>query len=184
MAAGREHLMIEQHAAIWSGACVPLAGVPLFWWWQVVDENDLYSRYTAVKKFMTDIDPREPLAKRVKVDLVMAEKGNPKLLKQWAALGTADPASVRGYVYPLKFARSGETPLQIEYVSAVVEGMTPGIFRVEVFNTDTGVSLRRFDVRASEGKLEIPLPQGLPDCAFKAKLLTPLVAKPAPAVKP
>lgn len=180
MAAGREHLLIEQHAALWAGACVPLSGVPMFWWWQVVDENDLYGRYAAVKTFMTGIDPRNVLAKRVKPVLGVPENGDAALLKQYDAVGTAAPETLRGYVYPVRFARGGGKLPVAAHLTVTVSGMTPGIFRVEVCETATGNPVRRFDVRTADGALAIPLPPFSPDCAFKAHLLTPLAAKPAP----
>ena len=80
MAAGREHLMIEQHAALWSGICTPLSGTPMFWWWQVIDENNLYSRYKAVAEFMKDVDPRDTTSKQVitKLDLANEKTGDKK----------------------------------------------------------------------------------------------------------
>lgn len=174
MAAGREHLMIEQHAALWSGACVPLAGLPMFWWWQVVDENDLYGRYTAVKRFMENIDPRDITSKSVPAVLTVPEGGNPKLLQAFDAVCTASPEKARGYIYPKRFPRAGETATETGTLTVTVNGFTPGLFRVEFFETETGKSVRRFDVRTHENQLEIPVPHFRSDCAFKVNLLTPV----------
>jgi len=179
MAAGREHLLIEQHAALWSGSCVPLAGVPMFWWWQVVDENNLYGRYTAVKKFMENTDPRDTAAKRMPVALSVPEAGDKKLLQKFAAVCTASPEKARGYIYPARFARAGEEPPEAGHLTATIDGFTPGIFRVEFYETAAGSVVRRFDVRTQDGQLAIPVPHFRSDCAFKAHLLTP-ISKRAP----
>ena len=177
MAAGREHLMIEQHAALWSGACVPLAGVPMFWWWQVVDENNLYPRYTAVKKFMENVDPRDPASKRQPAALTVAEAGDKALLQKFAAVCTASPEKARGYIYPVRFARAGDEAPEADHLSVTIGGFTPGLFRVEFFETENGKSVRRFDVRTQENLLAIPVPRFRSDCAFKVHLLTPVAKK-------
>jgi len=177
MAAGREHLMIEQHAALWSGVCVPLAGIPMFWWWQVVDENNLYVRYSAIKKFMEGVDPRDPDAKRVPAALTVDEKGDKLLLQKFAAVCTASPEKARGYIHPLRFARAGEEPPTGEHLTVTIVGFTPGLYRVEFFETETCKSVRRFDVRSQEKTLAIPVPPFRSDCAFKLHLLTPVAKK-------
>ena len=177
MAAGREHLLVEQHAALWSGACVPLAGLPMFWWWQVVDENNLYGRYTAVKRFLENVDPRETSAKRVAVTLSVPEGGDKALLEAFDAVCTASPEKARGYIYSKHFPRSGETAPEAGTLTASIDGFTPGLFRVEFFETETGKSVRRFDVRTKDNLLPIPVPHFRSDCAFKVNLLTPVAKK-------
>ncbi len=174
MASSLEKLMIEQHAALWSGACLPLAGVPMFWWWQVVDENNLYPRYTAIRKFMENVDPRDPAAKRRPAELAVAENGDKALLQKFEALCTASPEKARGYIYPLRYARAGEEAPEADRLTVTIDGFTPGLFRVEFFETETGKSVRRFDVRTKENLLAIPVPRFRSDCAFKVNLLTPV----------
>jgi hypothetical protein len=177
MAAGREHLLIEQHAAIWAGACVPLAGIPMFWWWQVVDENNLYGRYTAVKKFMENVDPRDITSKHVPVALTVPDEGDKRLLLKFDAVCTASPEKARGYIFPKRFARAGDPVPEAGTLTVNIDGFTPGIFRVEFFETETGKSVRRFDVRTKENLLAIPVPHFRSDCAFKVNLLTPVSKK-------
>jgi len=177
MATSLEKLMIEQHAALWSGACVPLAGIPMFWWWQVVDEQNLYPRYTAIKAFMEGTDPRDPAAKRVPATLSVGESGDKALPQSFAAVCTASPEKARGYIHPVRFARAGETPQTAEHLVVTLGGFTPGLFRVEFFETLSGKPLRRFDVRTQEQSLAIPVPKFTSDCAFKVNLLTPVAKK-------
>ncbi len=177
MAAGREHLLIEQHAALWSGACVPLAGIPMFWWWQVVDENNLYERYAVIKKFLENVDPRDPSARRATLTLTVGENGDKSLLKKFGALGTVSPENARGYIYPERFARAGEPAPETGALTVNMEGFTPGLFRAEFVETETGKVLRRFDVRSQGSQLAIPVPRFRSDCAFKVNLLTPLAHK-------
>lgn len=174
MAAGLEHLIIEQHAALWAGACSPLAGIPMFWWWQVVDENNLYTRYTAIRKFMDGVDPRDVTAKQAEWVLTVDEKGDATLPKKFSAVCTASPEKARGYIHPLRYARAGEDAPVGEHLSISIDGFTPGVYRVEFFETETCKSVRRFDVRTKDNRLDIPVPKFSSDCAFKLHLLTPV----------
>ena len=58
-----------------------------------------------------------------------------------------------------------------------IEGITPGIFRVEFYDTQTGKTVRRFDARTKENLLPIPVPKFTSDCAFKGHLLTPVAKR-------
>lgn len=179
MAAGLEHLMVEQHAAIWAGACVPLSGVPMFWWWQVIDENNLYPRYKAIKKFMADVDPRDIAAKEVntKLDLTNKKTGDKKLLKQFAAICTTSPAKGRGYIYPRIFSKRGKEELEAKGLTIYIEGVQSGIYRVSFYETEGGELTRKFDVRAESDYIAIPVPSFKKDCAFKLRCLTPIAPK-------
>ena len=177
MATGLENLMIEQHAAIWSGACVPLAGIPMFWWWQVIDENNLYTRYPPVRAFMEGVDPRNPASQMIPAALSADAKGEAAAAKRFDAVCTASPDSARGYIYPARFPREGDEPPVGEHLTVTIEGFTPGIYRAEFYDTRTGKSVRRFDVRSKEKQLAVPVPTFRSDCAFKLHLITPISAK-------
>jgi len=177
MATGLENLMIEQHAALWSGACVPLAGIPMFWWWQVIDENNLYTRYPPVRAFMEGVDPRNPASQMTPATLSADAKGEAAAAKRFDAVCTASPDAARGYIYPARFPREGDEPPVGEHLTVTVEGFTPGIYRAEFYDTRTGKSVRRFDVRSKEKQLAVPVPTFRSDCAFKLHLITPISAK-------
>ncbi|NLC80854.1 MAG: hypothetical protein GX748_06690, partial [Lentisphaerae bacterium] len=177
MATGLENLMIEQHAALWSGACVPLAGIPMFWWWQVIDENNLYTRYPPVRAFMEGVDPRNPASQMTPATLSADAKGEATAAKRFDAVCTASPDAARGYIYPARFPREGDEPPVGEHLTVTVEGFTPGIYRAEFYDTRTGKSVRRFDVRSKEKQLAVPVPTFRSDCAFKLHLITPISAK-------
>ena len=170
MASGLENLKIEQHAAIWAGACLPLGGIPMFWWWQVVDENDLYGRYTAVKKFMDGQDLREPEAKQIPVTLT---GGDGSAIALFSVLCTGSPERARGYIYPKRFAREGQPVPRGDNLALTLAGFTAGVYRVEFFETEHGKVLRRFDARTSpEGQLVISVPPFQSDCAFRLSRLS------------
>lgn len=166
MAASLQHILSEQHIGLWAGVCLPLAGTPMFWWWQVIDENNLYPRYAALKQFTDGIDFQNPAAKRV-APLLTGEDA-----KGFLAVGTAAPDAARGYVYPPN-ARAAQPPVQAKKVEVTLSAMTPGIHRVEFFETARGGILRKLDLRVgADGKLTFSLPRFHPDCAFRSRLIT------------
>ncbi|MFO7936916.1 MAG: DUF5060 domain-containing protein [Kiritimatiellia bacterium] len=179
MAAGLEHLITEQHAALWAGICTPLSGTPMFWWWQIIDENDLYSRYKAVAEFMKGIDPRDSAAKQVntKLELSDEESGDKKLLKQYRAICTASRTAGRGYIYPRTFPRRKAEKTRIQGLKIFIDGVQSGIFRIAFHDTETGRETRRFDIRSEEGYIGIPVPVFTNDCAFKMELITAIATE-------
>ena len=146
----------------------------MFWWWQVVDENNLYPRYTAIRKFMDGVDPRDVTAKQAPSILSVDEKGDATLAKKFSAVCIASPEKARGYIHPVRYARAGEPPPVGEHLTLSIDGFTPGVFRVEFFETESCKPVRRFDVRTKDNRLDIPVPKFVSDCAFKLHLLTPV----------
>ena len=150
----------------------------MFWWWQVVDEQNLYPRYRAVSEFMKDVDPRDPtiVQANTKLDLTNPETGNKELLKQFGAICVASPTTGRGYIYAVKFTNKEEDALQAEGLKIFIEGIQSGLYRVAFHETSTGRQLRRFDVRAEDGYIGIPVPAFKKDIAFKLNCITAVVS--------
>lgn len=177
MATGLENLMIEQHAAIWAGACVPLAGIPMFWWWQVIDEHNLYTRYPPIRAFMAGVDPRDPTGKIIEATITAGNQEAAALSKNFKVVCTATPDAARGYIHPVRFARNGEEPPLGDHLVVNLMDVTPGLYRVEFFETKGGKLVRRFDVRSQARQLLVPIPKFASDCAFKLHLLTAVSVK-------
>ncbi len=177
MAAGLEHLKIELHSALWAGACAPLSGTPMLWWWQVIDENNLYHEFTSFRHFIEDVDPRNPQARTTPVALSGSEKAPAPVVKSMDAFSIVAPESARAYIFTRRFPRGDEPAREIEGLTATLSGLTPGIFRVQIYDTSNGKVVRKFDLRTTEANLAVPLPRFKNDCAVKATLLTPLAKK-------
>lgn len=177
MAAGKEHLKIELHAALWTGVCVPLAGTPMFWWWRVVEENNLYPYYAAVAKFMEGEDPRDPAAKMVRPVIGAVEGKTAPQAANYLCIGTVSPRSARCYVYPKSFPRPPAKPISAEFLTATIKGLEPGTYRAEFFDTRTGKSTAKRDTRTENGTLVLSVPKFSNDCAFKLHQVTAIAPK-------
>jgi hypothetical protein len=182
MAAGGEHLKRELHAALWSSTAIPLGGTPLFWWWQLIEEHNLYGEYTAVARFLQGIDPRNPAMKPAAPELRL-EAGDPgSTAERLQVVGMSSRSNAVGWIYdPAAFSQrvplDGEGKSQgraINRLQAVIGNFQDGVYRVDFVDTATGQASKRADVRASGGQLVLSVPSFARDIAYR-------VTSPAPA---
>ncbi len=170
MGAGLNHLTHELHAALWASVCAPLAGTPLFWWWQVVEEQNLYPKYAAVARFMDGVDRRDPALLPVRLSLAV-DAQTPIPAEQADHMALASPDLALGWVFIRPcFARNGE-PLEkpIENLTITWTGCSNTVYRTAFHDTDTGQIIRQLDERAENQKLTIRLPPLKRDIAFKIR---------------
>lgn len=168
MGAGLTHLKKELHAALWSSACTPLGGTPLFWWWQVVEEQNFYPMYTAIAHFTAEIDYRDPQFQPVRLtpsftDGVAVPEG------QVGHVAMATPTRMIGWLFIRPcFLRQGE-PLEkpLENLTLAWSGCSNAIYRTAFHDTGTGKLLKQQDARPENGTLRISLPPVSRDIAFK-----------------
>lgn len=160
MGAGLTHLKKELHAAIWSSLCTPLAGVPFFWWWGVIDEENLYTEYAAAQSFITE----PPL----RTDPALLPHSLNLDSTAFADISMANGTNLFSWVYR-KETFNTQTKAQ-KAVSASWSPVTNGTYRVIFFNTSTGEQIRQQDFRSANRTLEFPLPEFGSDIAVKAYL--------------
>lgn len=169
MAAGMAHLLREQHLGIWSAACLPMGGIPMFWWWQVIDEQNLYPRYAAVRKFVEGQDFRDPAANYVSIPVGVKKDGNAARAKHYTIIATASQEYARGFLY----APVHQPAVPIDDFMVTLKNFKPGVYHVEFFNTYKSGLLRKFDLRTeTDGTLIISVPRFTGDCAFRVKWFT------------
>jgi len=168
MAAGYDHLRRELHAALWSSACSPIGGAPLFWWWQLVDEQNMYPMYRAVARFLAGVDRRSPsfVPRQAQVAFDVSD---PVSSSQADAVCMASPRLGLGWVFlrPCFQRNSGPLEKPLENLTATFDGFAAGRYRVEFWDTQTGQVVRRFDARASDDRLILAVPPIRSDFAFK-----------------
>lgn len=178
MAAGAEHLRQELHVALWSAIASPIAGTPLFWWWHVIEENNLYPAYTAVTRFMADVDKRD--SKMVFVQPLLKATDLPGKPPQppLEVICSASADQAVGWIW----TRSGfsgargvgedaaQANLAVDNLAVELDGFIPDQpYSVVIAETVTGHVVKRFDIRAAGGKLIFQVPPFERDCAFKIR---------------
>ncbi len=181
MAAGLEHLKRELHAALWSSTCIPLAGTPLFWWWQLIEERNLYSEYAAIARFLQGMDPRNPALKPVAPGLRFADEGDEKIGERLQVVAMSSGTNAIGWIYAPEAFSQNVTPAgaeggawpTISRLQVVFGSFQDGLCRVEFVDTATGTVCHRGDVRASGGQLKLAVPGFTRDIAFRVASLPP-----------
>ena len=172
MAAGESHLRRELYAALWSAACAPLAGSPLFWWWQLVEEADFYPMYASVARFMADVDRRDTNMVSTAVQIIDGdERAVPE--NQIGSICMASDNLALGWVFIRRCFQINGRPLEkpMEELTVTIGGRTDGIYRVEFWDTAEGKVIQRHDQRAVNGRMVIDLPPLSRDMAFKIRPL-------------
>jgi len=176
MAAGAEHLRQELHAALWSATAAPVAGSPLFWWWHVIEENDLYPVFTAVRRYMKGVDKRDPKAVFVQPALKVADLPGKPPQPPLEAVCTASPDQALGWIWSRRgfsgIREEGAAAPNLDVYNLAVElpGFTPDqVYTIEIAETVSGHTVKRFDLRATDGRLVFQVPPFTRDCAFKIR---------------
>lgn len=160
MGAGLTHLKTELHAAIWSSLCTPLAGTPFFWWWGVIDEQNLYPEFTAAQNFISTPPSRtDPALLPVSLRLSPATD-------QTDHISMANGTNLFSWIYrKVKLRNNAADQIPLNATWAPVSN---GIYRVIFTDTSTGLPLKQQDYRSLNGSVSFPLPDFENDMAIKA----------------
>ncbi|MFA4986807.1 MAG: cellulase family glycosylhydrolase [Candidatus Brocadiia bacterium] len=151
---------------LWSSLFSGLAGTAMNWWWEgYVIKNGLLGRYKSVARFVTNIDfPHEAFV-RGKEEVggltVLSLRGRTTQLFWFTA--------IENNWYD-RFGR-GKELVQHKGMIYVVSGLSKGLYRVEWWDTKTGVPLNSFESGVEDGRIELRVPEFSGDIALKITAL-------------
>ena len=190
MGAGLSHLKCELHAALWSSTCSTLAATPLFWWWGLVEEQNLYPEYTAIRTFTDNIAYTDPALQPVNLsvtDTTPRENGDQQGQQQgqpgqqqrrWPgiqSMAISSGTNLCAWVYTpnlIAIARGEEDAIKDTQAEVVWSPVSNGTYRVAFCSTKTGKPVKQQDFRTEQGSLRFPLPPFTGDIAIR---VTPLI---------
>jgi len=182
MATSLHDLHRELHASIWAGAASTMAGTPLLWWWHVVDEQNLYPKFTHIRDFMRGVDKRDPLLKTARATVEMPNRNLSPLAQdrppqpRVEAVCIASPTHAIGWLW-VREAYTRESwdsrHYDIQGIKVTLNGFTNPVCRVSYWDTQTGKEIRRDRLRPIDGRLEFFPPAFTRDTAFKISPATP-----------
>jgi hypothetical protein len=154
------------HAGLWSSTCTPVAGTPLFWWWQLIEEENFYPEYTGVANFMKNEDPRDPTLKMDKLDINRTNDG-----VELKAVCIRNNRRARGWICRRADFSSVDSNGQAvtSNVVAALRNMSNGNYRVEFCDTKTGDPVTKIDMEVTNEVLSLNFPAFSRDIAFKAR---------------
>jgi len=188
---GYDHIYCAHHAALWASTCLPIGGTPLFWWWMLIDEDNLYPRYAAINRFMEDEDRRDPTQEAItpwtrKATSAVPETGVNLSVARGSggsgifALGYGNDNSMIGWLYLAdRFAEADVSKAPAEQNATLrVDGMRSGTYRVEFWDTAQGQVVEARETTAEETVIAVTVPPFQRDLAFKIKPAAKRRAKP------
>jgi len=167
-AASVKHLGETLHGGLWASTAVPLGGAPMFWWWQLIDEENFYPTFAAVGRFMAGEDRRAPDMLTTTPELLINDVPVQGLAVQ--CLKGADRAF--GWIYRAAAFTTTDPTGSPEMTGVVLKlnNMAPGKFAIEFWDTIAGKAVAQISLRSRDGVLTVGVPAFARDIAFKVKL--------------
>lgn len=170
MGAGLSHLKCELHAALWASACSTLGATPFFWWWGLIEEQNLYGEYTAVKEFSDPITYNDPLLKPIELTVSEIPQNPSDDPVHHTSVALANGTNLFAWVYTKDLIDiSKGLPVKDTNAHFVWSPVTNGTYRVAFCSTATGKPFKQQDFRTNNGSLSITVPPFKGDIAIKAK---------------
>ena len=167
IAASLKHLSDSLHAALWSSVCIPLGGTPMFWWWGLVEEENLYPAFRSLADFMQGEDPRGRQRLMYIPSLAGADAAPSELLVRCLK----DGRDGYGWIYDSKrFSEiDPEGPATVTNLSMSLGQMSNGAVRVEFWDTVKGTPVKTVPAVVSNETVTVVVPPFARDIAFKIK---------------
>jgi hypothetical protein len=170
-AAGLNHLRDTLHAGLWGSAVVPLGGTPMFWWWGLIDEENMYREYAGLAAFLQGEDRRRP-------DQLM---DRPSVTGEGVHAGQLSAHTLQnrrgGYGWLYEEAIFDRTdPLgapAVSNVTVTLSGLEDGVLAVEFWDTTRGVPVEKSKAEVKGGSVTLRVPPFPRDIAFKYKRPAP-----------
>jgi hypothetical protein len=187
------HLCAELHTGIWTQFMTNTAGTTGFWWWNVIDREQLYPHYRAISNFARGEDRRGRNYRSSRALVASTFPAQPKSgrtrpiateLPFRQAFVLSDETTLFAYVFHRELnqtrtsrpAESFSDPSFPETMSSHLRlpyDMTPGLYVVEYWDTFRGAVIERREVALTGQEDVIPLIAHRVDLALKAKLVAP-----------
>lgn len=171
-AASHSQLRADFHAGIWSNAMTVNAMVPMFWWFDFIDREELYSRYNPLALYLADWDPRGRSPRTVHTGRLTDAQGVEQTPPVRAVLLYMDDTEVNGWVYDRQAAMDWPGADKMPSHSGViltVTGLADGACRVEYWDTMAGGIIFSEGATVEHGAVELALPPFSTDVAFKIR---------------
>jgi len=164
----------DLHAGIWSGYMLPMVGTPLLWWFDYIDRDDVpmtpgpkYFHYNGLAKYAAGEDRRDPMLNVGTVALSAANvPSQPR--------GMCLQSDTRAYCWIYDEScmirmKSDANALTYKGVTATINGLKPGKYSVELWDTFRGLATSRTTADVAGSALSFPLPDFARDIAVKVK---------------
>ena len=161
------HLDASLHAALWASACIPLGSAPMFWWWQLIEEENFYPKFEAFSRYMAGEDRRDPELQisvpEIRTRDTMEDGIDIQCLK--------NKTRAFGWIYVSdNFEETDPAGPQVcTNVTVRLDNMSAGSFEIEYWDTISGKPSSKESAASDNGSLLLKVPPFARDTAFKVK---------------
>jgi len=154
---------VNFHTSLWASAFAGASGTAMFWWWELLDQQDAYKHYRPLSAFLADV----------------CFAG----LRQTDAAATGERLRVLGYqgddcayiwisdsqaTWWNQIAEKRQ-PAPVADASIEIRGLLPGKYRLEWWDTYEGRTIRTEQVSCTQALLQISVPSFNRDIACKIR---------------
>ncbi len=154
------------HNALWASAFAGLSGTAMFWWWETVDQNNLYAHYLPLARFLAEV----PFT-RARLRSATFQTARQSRALAWRAPNLAlvwmhNPQAAWHTLVVEK-----KTPAVLSDDSLELDGLAEGRFQIEWWDTAKGEVSARDTASCAQGRLRLKIPPYSRDIACRATLI-------------
>jgi len=152
---------VHFHTSLWASAFAGVSGTAMFWWWELLDEQDAYGHYKPLSAYLADVcfaGLRQTDAAISGEQLrVLGYQGD-----DCAYLWISDGRST----WWNQIAEHKQ-PEPVTDASIEIQGLRDGQYRLEWWDTYEGKTIETGQVSCTDGQIQIPVPSFSRDIACK-----------------
>lgn len=152
---------VHFHNCLWASALAGNSGTAMFWWWELLDQQDAYRHYKPLASFLAGFSPaglRPTTATTTQPRLrVLGQQANDR-----AYLWLADRQATW---WNLVVEKRPAEP--IDSATLTVEGLDPHSYVVLWWDTHEGKPVSKQTIAAEQGRLQLAVPPFTRDLACK-----------------
>jgi tetratricopeptide (TPR) repeat protein len=152
---------VHFHNCLWASAFAGASGTAMFWWWDQLDRQDAYYHYQPLSTFLADVSFAGLQQLRAKVSpeeiRLLGYQGNDR-----AYMWLFNPQATWWNLVVEK-----RQPVEIKDATIEIQGILPGNYRLEWWDTYKGVVIEKKPLSFGEGPLHIAVPPFSRDIACK-----------------
>jgi len=151
------------HDALWASALSGLSGTAMFWWWEQLDKNDAYGQYKPLAAFVADVPFAAAHLKPAPVKTSAEHLRAIALQGKDCAYLWVNDARFTWWKVVLDKA----VPQEVTGASLTVDGLEPGAYKVQWWDTQQGKLTKEQTVQAAAGSATLEAPPFTRDVACK-----------------
>jgi hypothetical protein len=155
--------LVHFHNALWASAMSGTAGTTLFWWWEQLDRQQAYSHYKPLAAFCRDVPfhtagfrPIAPSASDARLRVAGLRAKDRACLWLFNTEAAWWPQVVEH-----------RTPAEVRGATLDLDGLAPGTYAVEWWDTQTGQVTETATANVTSGSIRLSVPTFRRDAACK-----------------